>query len=235
MISLMNDKQTPVTKMMLLKCVSTKYAANCIKIATFSNVFSWIQMMEFRSNFTEIQSSYKPALVRVTAWRRTVDKLSSEPTMTSSVTHICGTRGRWVNDPVQEFLSRDYLMNDYIFFNKRGRIWSWNWKYTRGTRKLSPLRQPYSPLTSLTRSAKCVPMMTSSNGSIFRVTGPLWGASTGHRWIPFTKANDSELGYFFDLCLNKRLNKQSRKLWFETPSRSSWRHWNAPFSFHIRI
>ena len=28
-----------------------------------------------------------------------------------------------------------------------------------------------------------VPMMTSSNGHIFRVTIPLWGESTGHRWI----------------------------------------------------
>ena len=27
-------------------------------------------------------------------------------------------------------------------------------------------------------------MMTSSNGSIFRVTGPLRGEFTGHRWIP---------------------------------------------------
>ena len=29
---------------------------------------------------------------------------------------------------------------------------------------------------------------------------------------------------FFDLCLNKRLNKQSRHRWFETPSGSLWRH-----------
>ena len=39
-------------------------------------------------------------------------------------------------------------------------------------------------------------MMTSSNGNIFRVTGPLWGESTGHRWIPLTKANDAELWCF---------------------------------------
>ena len=43
-------------------------------------------------------------------------------------------------------------------------------------------------------------MNTSSNGNIFRVTGPL-------------------------ICaLNKRLSKQSRGWWFETPSRSLWRH-----------
>ena len=32
---------------------------------------------------------------------------------------------------------------------------------------------------------------------------------------------------FFDLRLNKRLSKQSRGLWFETPSRSLWRHYNV--------
>ena len=32
--------------------------------------------------------------------------------------------------------------------------------------------------------------MTSSNGNIFRVTGPLCGKFTGHWWIPLTKASD---------------------------------------------
>ena len=36
-------------------------------------------------------------------------------------------------------------------------------------------------------------MMTSSNGNIFRVTGPLCGEFTGQRWIPLTKASDAEL------------------------------------------
>ena len=35
-------------------------------------------------------------------------------------------------------------------------------------------------------------MMTSSNGNIFRVTGALLRESTGHRWIPLTKARDAE-------------------------------------------
>ena len=35
--------------------------------------------------------------------------------------------------------------------------------------------------------------MTSSNGSIFCVTGPSCGEFTGHRWIPLTKASDAEL------------------------------------------
>ena len=39
-------------------------------------------------------------------------------------------------------------------------------------------------------------MMTSSNGNISCVTGPLWGESTGNRWIPLTKASDAELWCF---------------------------------------
>ena len=38
--------------------------------------------------------------------------------------------------------------------------------------------------------------MTSSNGNIFRVTGPLWGESTSHPWIPLIKASDAELWCF---------------------------------------
>ena len=71
-------------------------------------------------------------------------------------------------------------------------------------------------------------MMTSSNENIFRVTGPLCGEFTGPRWIPLTKASDAERWRFFPLCLNKRLCKQSWGRWFETQSRSLWRHRNVP-------
>ena len=39
-------------------------------------------------------------------------------------------------------------------------------------------------------------MMTSSNGNIFRVTGPLCGGIHRARWIPHTKASDAELWCF---------------------------------------
>ena len=39
-------------------------------------------------------------------------------------------------------------------------------------------------------------MMTSSYGNIFRVTGPLWGESTCHRWIPLTKVSEPQLWCF---------------------------------------
>ena len=40
---------------------------------------------------------------------------------------------------------------------------------------------------------------------------------------PVTRSFD----VFFDLCLNKRLSKQSWGWWFETPLRSLWRHCNV--------
>ena len=46
--------------------------------------------------------------------------------------------------------------------------------------------------------------MTSSNGNIFHI------------------AVMQSFDVFFDLCLNKRLNKESRCRWFEMPSRSLW-------------
>ena len=49
-----------------------------------------------------------------------------------------------------------------------------------------------------TRKQSQISMMMSSKGTIFRVTGPLWGEFTGHRWIPLTKASDAELWRF--LC-----------------------------------
>ena len=70
-------------------------------------------------------------------------------------------------------------------------------------------------------------VMTSLNGNIFRVTGPLCGEFTGHRWIHGTKASDAKLWCFLDLHLNKRLSKQSGGWWFETPSGPLWRHRNV--------
>ena len=43
--------------------------------------------------------------------------------------------------------------------------------------------------------------MTSSNGNIIRVTGPLCGELTGDRWIPHTKASDAELWWVFFICV----------------------------------
>ena len=54
-----------------------------------------------------------------------------------------------------------------------------------------------------------------------------------HAQRPMTRSFD----VFFDLRLNKRLSKQSWGRWFETPSRSSWRHCSAPslLSIHFEM
>ena len=80
------------------------------------------------------------------------------------------------------------------------------------------------------RSLKSIYMMTSSNGRFFCVTGPCGGGDS-----PVTgefPASEAELWCFLcDLPLNKRLSKQSRRRWFETPSRTLWRHCNVSHMF----
>ena len=60
----------------------------------------------------------------------------------------------------------------------------------------------------------------------FRVTGPLFGEFTSHRWIHLKKPAMWSLTVFLDLRPNKRLCRQSRRRWFETPRRSLWRPFN---------
>ena len=75
---------------------------------------------------------------------------------------------------------------------------------------------------------KVLSVMTSSNGKIFHVAGPLCG-----EFLPVTGELLSQrpviwsFDVFFDLRLNKWLSKQSWGWWFEMSSCSLWRHRNA--------
>ena len=69
-------------------------------------------------------------------------------------------------------------------------------------------------------------MMTSSNGNIFRVTGPLCGEFTGPGEFPAQRPVTRSFDVFFDLRPNKRLSKQPWGWWFETSSWSLWRQCN---------
>ena len=77
--------------------------------------------------------------------------------------------------------------------------------------------------------------MTSSNGNIFRVTGPLRGEFTGPGEFPAQRPVPRSFDVFFDLSLNKRLSKQSWGWWSETPPRSLWRqcHETAPVTVWV--
>ena len=69
-------------------------------------------------------------------------------------------------------------------------------------------------------------MMTSSNGIIFCVTGPLWGESTGDRWIPFTTTSDTELWCFL-WCKRTVDHTDKMLVIWDTPWWSLWRHRNG--------
>ena len=60
------------------------------------------------------------------------------------------------------------------------------------------LRKRFVNKNNSTTVAGCVYslMMTSTNGNIFSVTGPLCGEFTGHRGIPLSKTSDAELWCF---------------------------------------
>ena len=78
--------------------------------------------------------------------------------------------------------------------------------------------------------------MTSSNGTIFRVTGPLCGEFTGPGEFPAQRPVMRSFDVFFDLHPNKRLSKQPWGWWFETPSWSLWRQCNVIlFNLVLRI
>ena len=77
-------------------------------------------------------------------------------------------------------------------------------------------------------------MMTSSNGNIFRVTGPLCGEFTGPGEFPTQRPVTRSFDVFFDVRLIKRLSKHSRGWWFETLSHPLWRHRNGIWRTYFR-
>ena len=128
-----------------------------------------------------------------------------------------------------------YIACMVSYINQVSRIGAWTKWSTFADDNFKDIFWKENYCTLIQNSLKSVPivsidsnMMMSSDGKIFRVTGPLWRESTGHRWIPLTKASDVELGCFLEqtVFLNKRLSKQSRCRWFETPSRTLLCHCN---------
>ena len=81
-----------------------------------------------------------------------------------------------------------FFQNALIFVNPRKAFETFAWKTVANL-----VRLPYAKLSN---NDMHQPMMTSSNGNIFRATGHLCGAFTGRRWIPGTKTSDAELWCF---------------------------------------
>ena len=91
----------------------------------------------------------------------------------------------------------------YIYIKKEGIIHNTVFWYATPKGPLRKSSWLNHNLTRTTQFCMLLPdsrhttiMMTSSNGNIFRVTGPLCGEFTGYRWNPRTKASDAELWCF---------------------------------------
>ena len=93
----------------------------------------------------------------------------------------------------------------------------------------------YDLLNHMQVELKQDPMMTSSNGNIFRVTGPLCEEFTDPGEFPAQRPVTRSFDAFFDLRLNKRLSKQPWGWWFETSSWWLWLQCNALWPVHGSI
>ena len=110
------------------------------------------------------------------------------------------------------------------------------WFCPNGDYRLWLLETKYRTLQTIKHILKrLLAIMTSSNGNTFCVTGHLWGEPLVTGGFPSQKPMTQPFDVFFDLCLNIQLGKQSRRRWFETPSRSLWRHYNAPIYIDDRV
>ena len=94
-------------------------------------------------------------------------------------------------------------------------------------------------MAQVTDSPKChyetkVMHVTSSNGNIFRVAGHMCWSSPVSGEFPAQRPVTRSFDVFFDLRLNKQLNKQSWDWWLKTLSRSLWWHCNENDSAPVR-
>ena len=123
--------------------------------------------------------------------------------------------------PVQEKLQENTGCFWVSFRHKAQSVWDYepaNYKETNGLPTSRPLLNivclmavmqylsrvmVHGTLQPVSRQSICnnhIDIITSSNGNIFRVTGPLCGEFTGQGWIPITKASDTERWCFLSFA-----------------------------------
>ena len=99
------------------------------------------------------------------------------------------SRCRWFEGTVTLIWPNDDALLDFC------RIWlsfmPYLWKYIAGLDNSMGMNMRHAIIFT-----NDDPMMTSSNGNIFRVTGHLCREFTGLRWIPRIKASDAEFWCF---------------------------------------
>ena len=135
---------------------------------------------------------------------------------------ICAWINGWVNSREAGDLRRIPAYYDVNVMIIPNRIMSFICSYSSGL-----LWQSYISGGTLEDMHKCTTkqlMTTSWNGNIFCVTGPLQGNLPVTGRFPSQRPVMRSFDVFSDLCLNKRLSKQSRRRWFQT--HWLWRHCN---------
>ena len=117
-----------------------------------------------------------------------------------------------------------------------GKPWWGGWMYHIVTGVTSDVGVPSTYLVYWLWCDRSVAyMITSSNGNIFHVTGPLCGEFTGPGEFPAQRPMTRSFDVFFHLCLNKRFSKQPQGWWFETPPWSLWLQCNEKSSCDIIV
>ena len=104
---------------------------------------------------------------------------------------------------------------------------------TDGARPSAAMMVTYSRGIFQSQHSAFFSMTTSTDGNIFRVTGPSCGNSPVTGEFPSQRPVTRSFDVFSDLCLNKRLSKQSWSRWFETPSHSLWRQCNGSSTSNV--
>ena len=158
-------------------------------------------------------------LVRV-EWRRSRESL-----------RVIKYWSKWAN--IVAIRPRDLLDNRWDFLSKSNKVsnpqgwvtwtsWHLNSPTTRlflqqilqGNNDGTSKPRITSPFVWVIRRWWWIPstnMMSSLNGSSFRVTGPLWGESTVIGGFPSWRASNAGFNVFFNFSLNRRSNKQSSR------------------------
>ena len=111
--------------------------------------------------------------------------------------HYLTQCGRMGNRALENKLQWILIQNT----KKYSRQCIWKCRRQHGDHDRGPLQKRwYTRNWYLTEIPCIIPMMTSSDGNMFRVTGPLCDEFTGDGWIPLTKASDADILMFSLIC-----------------------------------
>ena len=149
--------------------------------------------------------------------------------------HLCGEFTGPGEFPAQRPVTRSFGVSFDLRRNKRLNKQSCCWWFETLLRPLwrqwnvigvgDQVQFSHEAMTGLWSISHII--MTSSNGNIFRVTALCAGNLPVTGEFPSQSLVTRSFDVFYDLCLNKRLSKQSWGWWFETPLCSLWRHCNV--------